>query len=1258
MKTLHSKEALTQFLQAIDFTGEIWLKASWDFQTSPPTWWATKKNGDPVNYLYTGTVTSTGLSLALCEYAGSDENGNSIWKPTDKHYTDGFAHALDLSHAGATIYFYPNQPQGGISNAHVTGTHLVFYEIDDLPLNQQWEALNQLQERTGLEPAAVVFTGGKSLHVYFRLEKKIDPKHWLRLNRKLAVIQNSDPAICNAARAMRLPGLVRRKLIDGKLSEPAQITLEQWRNATYSPEDFEVALDSTGLFPHNLSNERWRQWQKAKREKEETSAILQKSESDLIPKSQYNKPIEHEFAYDGSTIPLKVCLSKDDRALIAAGAGEGNRDNAGYKLARNLIGTANQLLTLGIHFTCDPRQLFEEYCSQCTPPLPSRDIERIWRSASRGTPSASLPDESLKACIGAYQCRQNQPTHKPKSATVSRQQWLEQFGLDQQRGYLGKQLSSFLRKITRKTQKFWNAYNSKRCNEQPILPATEKTSNAIVLAPWAKYLRLVAGKLRLTYEPGHLPTPKEWVILGRPKITYSNGERLNVWAEAQKKGWGSVYDRSLTGFGKSHDAGNISLGKFDSQFNRVFYLSADAENPTTASVEREFTRLVPRHNGQVYDHSHHTALGNPYIRRAKGETPDIPSNCPETETFHLLSQGKGFVAHGGKNSAICESCPLFANCEFLNTRSQQLENENFLRAHPDQMPTPKNTDIGIIDEASKTLSINKTVTFSWEEMLASCRAIYQQNPSLYELIYPIVIDWADKINRAEINPRFGLPHVDAIKLLAKDLYQVDTDWLNAPDVWATPSLWELATQCDEVLQGNLHEILSGHLSPAQKQTQISEKFFVKWFSQIVNILTGKDRYAHITFYADGRVAISRRYNRHRHVIQGFGFKVFLDATMSKSDLCLRVNLDPDTILEVEQEIAEKAFSNLTINLINDIGACSQQRDTHNTQNEKVSSIYAEQNRIAAAVDSIKAKHPGQKVGILDFKNKVHNYSADVIGHWFVDNRGSNAFADCDVIVAIGKPLANLNALAQQYQALTGISTHPTHFGGKFGAWVNRQVASEDLQLVGRARAHLTPDCPKTVYLLGRRGGQMPTLLQEFFPGATVNIVDAYDITPAAAKKGVQTARAIAEVMWASFKDGITPTCETVASQLGITRQAVSKAAKSIVPGGFSALKRCQLFLIEVIEGKVDKQELDEETLAIAQILMSAMIADLDAGDSSPDEVAQDLVSLLEGYGGKVFRAILAEVPAYILPKLLAVTVDALGLTPYIDIDIGRCWVPA
>ena len=48
---------------------------------------------------------------------------------------------------------------------------------------------------------------------------------WLYLNRQLTIIQNADPAICNLARSMRLPGMVRRRVVDGILSATIPITL-------------------------------------------------------------------------------------------------------------------------------------------------------------------------------------------------------------------------------------------------------------------------------------------------------------------------------------------------------------------------------------------------------------------------------------------------------------------------------------------------------------------------------------------------------------------------------------------------------------------------------------------------------------------------------------------------------------------------------------------------------------------------------------------------------------------------------------------------------------------------------------------------------------------------------------------------------------------------------------------------------------------------------------------------------------------------
>ncbi|MCC5610113.1 hypothetical protein LC612_25955 [Nostoc sp. CHAB 5834] len=40
----------------------------------------------------------------------------------------------------------------------------MFYEIDDLALNEQRQAVDRLKDEINLEPAAVVYTGGKFLH--------------------------------------------------------------------------------------------------------------------------------------------------------------------------------------------------------------------------------------------------------------------------------------------------------------------------------------------------------------------------------------------------------------------------------------------------------------------------------------------------------------------------------------------------------------------------------------------------------------------------------------------------------------------------------------------------------------------------------------------------------------------------------------------------------------------------------------------------------------------------------------------------------------------------------------------------------------------------------------------------------------------------------------------------------------------------------------------------------------------------------------
>ncbi|MEO0947802.1 MAG: hypothetical protein AAFY11_06615, partial [Cyanobacteria bacterium J06641_5] len=89
-------------------------------------------------------------------------------------------------------------------------------------------------------------------------------------------------------------------------------------------------------------------------------------------------------------VPLYICLSRKSREAIDGGVPEGNRDNAGAALARDLIGTASYLASSGQLFEGNPLQMLATYCDRCSPPLTPKDSDRLWRSAEKSNPTPSL----------------------------------------------------------------------------------------------------------------------------------------------------------------------------------------------------------------------------------------------------------------------------------------------------------------------------------------------------------------------------------------------------------------------------------------------------------------------------------------------------------------------------------------------------------------------------------------------------------------------------------------------------------------------------------------------------------------------------------------------------------------------------------------------------------------------------------------------------------------------------------------------------
>ncbi|PSB23356.1 hypothetical protein C7B61_00615 [filamentous cyanobacterium CCP1] len=416
-----------QFLKHIGFMpgAKIWLRISWDLPVEfiPNNWNCYWKNEQLIysHYIFCGKITPQGFTLYCCTQGGRDRQGNTCWQLTPKRYTDGWALAFKFSYLGATVSFYPNQPNKGISNDHVSRCRCLFYEIDDLPLTDQHDALERFKHMTGLEPAAVVYTGGKSLHVYFRCSFGLSPENWILLNRKLAIAQNADPAICNLARSMRLPGMVRREVINRELSSARAIALEGYSTSQYSFRTLNAALDATGLFPYGLSDQQWRKWvqlvhlAKMNSSIDPRSALTQSpipmSRSTVLKRRRHgagNSTRDNHLSLkqhraSGISIPLSICLTKSDRALLKYGELEGNRNNAGYKLARNLLGTTELLTRHRIAHHPDPYQLFEQYCDRCTPALDDSEAKTIWQSANKTPAFTSRTLGSILTSISRWQ---------------------------------------------------------------------------------------------------------------------------------------------------------------------------------------------------------------------------------------------------------------------------------------------------------------------------------------------------------------------------------------------------------------------------------------------------------------------------------------------------------------------------------------------------------------------------------------------------------------------------------------------------------------------------------------------------------------------------------------------------------------------------------------------------------------------------------------------------------------------------------------
>lgn len=290
------------------------------------------------------------------------------------------------------IYFVVNG--GGQKDEDVAAGKVLFYEHDDLAK----EISRDLWQQLGLpEPTLQVDTGGKSIHSYWVLSEPCTVSKWRTLQTDLLEFAQGDRKLKNPSRVMRLAGAFHIK--PGREPIPSQIITQSGQRYSF---ELLRSIVPTQKQPETHTQIRWHEFE-----------------------ANFQLPIPE-------TIPLIECLTRSDRDLIERGSGEGERNSNGFKLAANLITTADYLSSIGQRYDSDPQVLFGQYSDRCHPPLEPGEQNQIWKSATQRASGTSLAPDQIEACIKGWAWRQlktgtplqaisggHQPHSKPRQTNTT-----------------------------------------------------------------------------------------------------------------------------------------------------------------------------------------------------------------------------------------------------------------------------------------------------------------------------------------------------------------------------------------------------------------------------------------------------------------------------------------------------------------------------------------------------------------------------------------------------------------------------------------------------------------------------------------------------------------------------------------------------------------------------------------------------------------------------------------------------------------------
>jgi Primase C terminal 2 (PriCT-2) len=647
-------------------------------------------------------------------------------------------------------------------------------------------------------------------------------------------------------------------------------------------------------------------------------------------------------------------------------------------------------------------------------------------------------------------------------------------------------------------------------------------------------------------------------------VWFNPEDRTQIYLDAAKSGKKFILDVTHAGGGKSHTAGGFMPHQFG--VGQLFYISAEHRNPTVATLEA-WTDLPVRHDGLVADDTKLTPDGNPHIHWPQpGVEPNIEGTCYRTPIFHTLA-AKGYQTVTNAEASlnpICNACKHRANCAgydgagkalkkipgatFRRSRREALESDR-IRANINSLPTPENiTSSGaFLDEVSRQLQPVDFTQVSLSDFDRTMMEVQTKLPQIYDPIKNLII-LIRTLLTGEIPPTQETYHGYSDEMVRQYLGEIPE---NLPEIinqleTIAPNIKDLVQEVDSVnLDGvegdrknvnrNTLKFIRGHFNKqATSETKKNlDNLPVRWLVPLLEIIGNLKRGA--LRVKGKKLIIGTNITRQSDVLKAFDFVFLMDATAKRETVAKQLGVNPEEILVISE--IQPDYSNFVIHQIIGFGLLGKERS------EPLKA------RITALRKELNQRH-NQKIGYIDHKSEKS--SGD--GHWFVDNRGSNAYQELDALCSFGTPYQDIGALQQLYITTTG-DRDVGEDSENFQAFIDEKVQAEVIQCAGRLRANRRPEVDLTYYVVSDKD---LSYLLEYYPGATLVQSLAFDIVPEAGTATQQTRWAILQAFKQLVAAGAEIKQGAIASIAGISTSLVSKTASEF--GGWKTLRKILLAL--------------------------------------------------------------------------------------------------